>query len=247
MNRAAAPATKERVPLRIGLALLACLAGPLASAAPPHADEVTPSTQADRAESVRRRTELATFQRLLEDEHARPAGARIPDPVDAAGHRLIVLVKTSERAIRRVDGFDHALFVRSTFALVLDAQGRLRFLVIEPEDAAHQAYEIDAYLFDLDGRTVARDHTYGTSLDCADGRLHERRIVTTFRPNLRVISRAVEFANDFGSAPRLEGCALHAAGAPLPDAPSLLRAHGLAPAAAAAGVRLAPGTEVRRE
>jgi len=241
VNRAAAPATKERVPLRIGLALLACLAGPLASAAPPHADEVTPSTQADRAESAHRRTELATFQKLLEDEHARPTGARIPDPVDRAGHRVIVLVETPAKAVRRVDGFDHALFVRSTFVLVLDAQGRLRFLVIEPEDAAHEAYEIDAYLFDLDGRTVARDHTYGTSLDCADGRLHERRIVTAFRPNLRMISRAVEFANDFGAAPRLEGCALHAAEAPLPDAPSLLRAHGLEPAAAAAGVMLAPG------
>lgn len=224
------------------LALAACLAAPAAASradpAPP-GGTVTPSTREDRAESKRRRRELEAFQKLIEDERSRPSGARLRDPVDREGHHLLVFAETTEGTMRRVDSFEHALFVRATFVLVLDARRRVRCAVIEPEEGGHrQAFEIDQYLFDEEGRTVARDHTYGTSLDCADGRLHERRTVTAFRPSLRIISRAVEFANDFGPSPNAQGCALREARPPLPDAPGLLRAYGLEPAARAAGVEI---------
>jgi hypothetical protein len=220
--------------------LAVILLSPFASfgEAPPHPDDVTPSTAADRAEAARCRAEMEAFQRLLERERGRPSGARIRDPVDRQGHRLLLFVETRQGAIERVESFEQGRVVRATFVLVLDAQRRLRFLVIEPEDedVAHQAFEIDQYLFDTRGRTLARDHTYGTSLDCADGRLHERRTVTLFRPTLQMISRAVELPNDFGPGPPAEGCARPAARASLPDAPSLLHSWRLEGAVRAAGV-----------
>ena len=250
MNRAGSAATTGAVSLATRLAVCVWLAAPgagLADPAPP-GGAVVPSTRADRAESAERIRELASFQKLLEDERSRPSRSRLRDPVDREGHHLLVFAETPEGTMRRVDTFEHALFVRTTFVLLLDPHRRLRFLVIEPEEGGHhQAFEIDAYLFDAEGRTVARDHTYGTSLDCADGRLHERRTVTAFRPGLRVISRAIEYANDFGPSPRAQGCALREPGAPLPDAPALVRAYRLEQAARAAGVRLPPAGEVRRD
>ena len=189
-------------------ALAACFAVPTAAVAEPApaGGPVTPSSREDRVESARRRYELESFQELLHGERARPSGARVRDVVGKDGQRLVLLVETTDGPVQRVDTFEPPLFVRTLFALVLDAQRRIRFALIEPEEGGHpQAFDLDAYLFDAEGHTVAREHTYGTSLDCADGRLHERRIVTAYRPTLRVISRTVEFANDFGPPPRAQG------------------------------------------
>ncbi len=224
------------------LALAASFAVPVAAVADPAppGGPVTPSSREDRAESARRRGELESFQELLQGERARPSGARVRDVVGKDGQRLVLLVETTDGVVQRVDTFEPPLFVRTLFALVLDAQRRIRFAPIEPEEDGHrQAFELDAYLFDTEGRTVARDHTYGTSLDCADGRLHERRIVTAYRPTLRVISRTVEFANDFGPSPRAQGCALGEPRDSPADAPALLRAYRLESAARDAGVKLA--------
>jgi hypothetical protein len=108
-----------------------------------------------------------------------------------------------------------------------------------------EAYELDQLLFDPEGRIAARDHTYGTFTDCADGRLHERRIVTVFGPGLAVLERSVEFPNDPPSAGAqlTQGCALEAAAPPFPDAAAFLRAHRLERPAREAGVRLERGAE----
>jgi len=221
------------------LILLSFLAAPASSggAPPAHGDVVAPRTRADRAAAARRRAELAALEGLLEAERGRPSGARVRDVVDGKGHRLVLFVARESGAVERIHSFEPGFAFATLYALVLDAERRPRLLLVEPK-AKEEAYEIDQILFGRDGKAAARDHTFGTSTDCADGRFHERRIVTVFGPALRVLERRVELLNDPPGAQLTEGCALEAANPPHPDARSLLHAHGLESAAREAGMRV---------
>jgi hypothetical protein len=220
------------------LLLLAVLAAPASSGSAPPApgDAVAPLTRADRVAAARRRAELGALEALLEAERGRPSGARVRDVLDGKGHRLIVFVAGAGGAVERVRSFEPDLAVAVLYALVLDAERRPRLLLVEPK-GKEEAYEIDQVSFGRDGKAAARDHTYGTSTDCADGRFHERRIVTVFGPALRVLERRVELLNDPPGSQLTEGCALEASSPPLPDAWSYLRAHRLEGAAREARVR----------
>jgi hypothetical protein len=205
--------------------------------------------RADRLVAARLRSEMSALQSLCETERGRPSGTRVRDVLDGNGHRLVLMVTRTSGAVEIVRTFEPGA-VSILYALILDADSRVRLLLVEPKNTSDR-YEIDQILFQPDGRTAARDHLYGTFLDCADGRLHDRRIVTVFGPSLRVLERRVEFPDDPPSAgSRLtEGCALEAAGPTYPNAPSYLRAHHLEEAAREAGVRFerldSPGAQQR--
>jgi hypothetical protein len=205
------------------LVLLAVLAAPL--------------THADRPPTSRREAELAALEALLEAERGRPSGARVRDVIDEKGHRLVLFVATVGGAVERVRSFEPGFTFATLYALVLDAERRPRLILVQPQ-GKEEAYEIDQFLFGLDGKAAARDHTYGTSTNCADGRIHERRVVTIFGPGLRVLERRVEHFNDPPGSQLTEGCALEAATPPAPDARAFLRAHGLERAARKAGLRV---------
>lgn len=221
------------------LLLIAILAAsePGGDATTAHGDVVAPRTRADREEAARRRKELGTLEALLEAERGRPSGARVREVLDGKGHRLVLFAVGASGAVERVHTFEPELAVAELYALILDGERRPRLLLMEPK-AKEEAYEIDQVLFGRDGKAAARDHTYGTSTDCADGRFHERRIVTVFGPGLRVLERSVELLNDPPGAQLAEGCALEVASLPFPDAWSFLHAHRLEGAARAAGVRV---------
>jgi len=205
------------------LVLLAVLAAPL--------------TPAERAVVARRGAELGALEGLLEAERGRPSGARVRDVIDREGHRLVLFVATVGGAVERVRSFEPGFTFATLYALILDAERRPRLLLVQPR-GKDDAYEIDQLLFGRDGKAAARDHTYGTSTDCADGRIHERRVVTIFGPALRALERRVEHLNDPPGAQLTEGCALEAPSPPFPDARALLRAHGLERASREAGVRV---------
>jgi hypothetical protein len=196
-----------------------------------------PLTHADRVAVARRGAELAALEALLEDERGRPSGARVRDVIDGKGHRLVLFVARAGGAVERARSFEPGFAFATLYALVLDAERRPRLLLVQPQ-GKEEAYEIDQILFGRDGKAAARDHTYGTSTDCADGRIHERRVVTIYGPALRVLERRVEHLNDPPGSPLTEGCALEAASPPLPDARAFLRAQGLERAAREAGVRV---------
>src|SRR5512136_601557 len=174
--------------LTSALALLALLAAPAsrAGAQPAHVDVVAPPTRADRLAAARRRAELGALEALLEAERGRPSGARPREVVDGKGHRLVLFVARTSGVVERVRSFEPGFAVTTLYALVLDAERRVRLLLVEPK-GGQDAYEIDQVMFGRDGRVTARDHVHGTSTDCADGRFHERRIVTVFGPALRVL------------------------------------------------------------
>jgi hypothetical protein len=222
------------------LLLLAALTAPASNSNAPLAqgDAAVPVAPADRVAAARRRAELVALQALFTAERERPSGTRVRDVLDGKGHRIVLFVARTNGAIESVRTFEPGLTV-ALYALILDAERRVRLLLIEPKDR-RDAYEIDQILFERDGKTAARDHIYGTFTDCADGRLHDRRTVTVFGPQLRVLERSVEFLDDPpGSGSRFtEGCAWEAASPPLPNAPSYLRAHRLETAAREAGVRV---------
>lgn len=226
------------------LVLFAVLAAPASSvgAQPAQGDVVAPLTHADRLAAARRRAELSALEALLEAERGRPSGARVREVVDGEGHRLVLFIARTSGLVERVRSFELGLDAANLYALVLDAERRVRLLLVEPR-GGQEAYEIDQILFGRDGKVTARDHVHGTSTDCADGRFHERRIVTAFGPGLRVLERSVELLDDPLGSRLTEGCALEAANPPFPDAPSFLRAHHLERAAHEAGVRAGRGAE----
>jgi hypothetical protein len=233
--------------LVLTLVLLAVLAAPASSGSAPPAqgDVVAPLTLADRVAAARRRAELGALEALLEAERGRPSGARVRDVVDGKGHRLVLFVARTSGPVERVHSFEPGFAVATLYALILDAERKVRLLLVEPK-GRQDGYEIDQILFGRDGKVAARDHIYGTFTDCADGRFHDHRIVTVFGPALRVLERSVEFFNDPpGSGSRFtEGCTLEVAKPPFPDAPSFLLAHHLERAAREAGVRVGRSAEV---
>lgn len=221
------------------LLLLASLAAPTPSGlhAPEPGDAPVVAKPADRLTAARLRSEMSALQVLCEAERGRRSGTRVRDVVDGKGHRLVLMVTRESGALEIVHTFEPGT-ASALYALILDAESRVRFLLVEPKDKSDR-YEIDQILFQPDGMTAVRDHLFGTFVDCADGRLHDRRIVTVFGPSLRVLERSVEFPDDPPSAgSRLtEGCALEAAGPTYPDAASYLRAYHLEGAAREAGLR----------
>jgi hypothetical protein len=235
-------ATGPAVPI---LVLLAVLAAPASSGgAPPQGETVAAPKVVDRAAAARRRAELAELEALIETERERPSGTFSREVVDGKGHRLVLLVAPTAGPVERVFSFEPGIPVATLYALILDAERRIRLVLVEPM-GKQEAYELDHLLFDQEGAIAARDHTYGTFTDCADGRLHERRIVTVFGLGLAVLERSVEFPNDPPSSGSqlTQGCALEAAAPPFADAAAFLRAHRLERAAREAGVRLARGVE----
>jgi len=224
------------------LVLLAFLIAPasIARAAPAHGDAVAPLTRAERVATARHRAELGALEALVETERGRPSGTRVREVIDGKGHRLILFVARVGGAVERAHSFEPGFAFATLYALVVDAERRPRLLLVQPQ-GKEEAYEIDQILFGRDGKTAARDHTYGTSTDCADGRFHERRVLTIFGPALRLLERRVELLNDPPGSQLTEGCALEAAKPPLPDARSFLHAHGLEGVTRAAGVRVGSG------
>jgi len=225
---------------RLGVAVVMATASVGGHALAADGEEVEPRTPADRLMVARARATLATLEGLIEKERARPRGAPARRVIDRWGHRLILFATGTDGVAERIHSFEPGFALRSLYALVLDSEHRVRLFLIEPM-SRQEAYEIDQYLFAGDGGAIARDHTYGTFTDCADGRIHERRIVTVFGPRLRVLQRKVEFLNELAGQPLTLGCALEADRPPFSDAASLLRAHGLERLASEAGLRVGPG------
>ena len=200
--------------------------------------EIAARTPEDRREAAQRRGELASLQALLEGERGRevPYGTGNRQVIGAKGHRLLLFVRTWHGSVERVASFDTELSWVTLYALVLDAQRRPRLLLIEPRGSPY-AYELDHYVFDQDGHTVARDHSYGTAVDLrrrSPARAPHRDHLPPHAP--RVVARDVTLLDERGSL--AEGCALEQGGPPLPDAATILRDHGLAPVARAAGARV---------
>lgn len=226
------------------LLLLAALAHSISSALPADpGDSVVIAKPPERRAAARRRAELAALQSLCEAERGRPSGTRVRDVLDEKGHRLVLIVARANGTVETVHTFEPGT-VATLYALILDPDGRLRMLLVEPKDRSDR-YEIDQILFEPDGGTAARDHLSGTFVDCADGRLHDRRVLTVFGPGLRVLERSIQFPDDPPSlgARLTEGCAFEAAGPAYPDAVSYLRAHRLERAAREAGVKVARGLD----
>jgi len=204
---------------------------------PTEGEVAMPRTHADRVVAARSQAALEALEALVEKERARPTGARVRGVIDHLGHRLVLFAARPTGAVERIDSFEPAFAIRVLYAFILDSERRVRLLLIEPMDQ-REAYEIDQYMFSSDGNALARDHTYGTFTDCADGRIHERRIITVFGTNLRVLQRKVEFLNELPGPPLTTGCALEPDRPPYGNAAALLRAHGLEQLASEAGLRL---------
>ena len=232
----------------IALLLVTVMAAPASSGRPQPdpAAVIAPATDADRIAAARRQAELRALEAVLETERGRPSGARVREVVDRQGHGLVLFVTRPGGVVERARSFEPGFPVGGLYALVLDRERRIRLLLVEPQ-GTQDAYQIDQILFGRDGKVTARDHAYGTYADCVDGRFHERRIVTVFGSDQRVIERKIEFLNDPPGTRPGEGCAFEAAVPPYPDAASLLRAHHLEGPAREAGVLWAEGDEGARE
>ena len=141
-----------------------------------HGATVAPRSHADRVAAARGGAELGALEALLEAERGRPSGARVRDVIDGRGHRLVLFVARVGGAIERVHSFEPGFTFMTLYVLLLDARGRPRLLLVQPQGKEEAYGGSTKFLFGRDGRTAARNHTYGTSTDCADGRIHERRV-----------------------------------------------------------------------